>query len=304
MGYASTLSSTIIIVIIVIIIIIIIIKGSRSATRHCRGTSGQNIECCCFGRRQTLTSPSGSVMRLRWTAHARFLSHMISCPIVTSKSVCYTTMPETDRSLKEVWFRFKRGSYLCICVTYASIRHCAFACKHSSTDRAIKYTKSKRTRNVKATCLWNRVLFISDCDFADYRARIAGVLHYVNANASVDPLASVTLSVLDGLFACVFIKVNNNNSHRAAGLVWRWTLMISQSKGSLVTPQNGIKPHTPFFVGSAISHSENSTRRNTTQFTKFSQRRGMVEGRGRRELRWGGWSTWGEWGKTALPAVK
>ena len=41
-----------------------------------------------------LTSPSDSVLRLMRIAHARFLSDTTQCPMVTSKSVCRTTVSD------------------------------------------------------------------------------------------------------------------------------------------------------------------------------------------------------------------
>ena len=46
----------------------------------------------CFGSR--LTSTSDSVLCLMRIAHARFLSDTTHCPIVTSKSVCRTTVSD------------------------------------------------------------------------------------------------------------------------------------------------------------------------------------------------------------------
>ena len=50
----------------------------------------------CYGSRQTLTSPSDSVFCLVTVAsHARFLSDTAHHPMVTSKSVCRTTVPDS-----------------------------------------------------------------------------------------------------------------------------------------------------------------------------------------------------------------
>ena len=46
----------------------------------------------CYGSR--VTSPTDSVLSLTRTAHARFLSDTTHCPMVTSKPVCRTTVPD------------------------------------------------------------------------------------------------------------------------------------------------------------------------------------------------------------------
>ena len=57
----------------------------------------------CYGSRQTLTSPSDSVLCLMRIAHAKFPSDTTRCPMVTSESVCPTTMPIiVDRGFKSL----------------------------------------------------------------------------------------------------------------------------------------------------------------------------------------------------------
>ena len=46
----------------------------------------------CYGSRQTRTSPSDSVLRLTRIAPARVLSDTTHCPMMTSKSVCPSTV--------------------------------------------------------------------------------------------------------------------------------------------------------------------------------------------------------------------
>ena len=71
------------------------LRKGPSIIRQCRRAVWQNIQLP-YGSSQTLLSPSDSILCMMRMAHAAFLSDTTHCPMVTSRSICRTTMPDND----------------------------------------------------------------------------------------------------------------------------------------------------------------------------------------------------------------
>ena len=73
----------------------------------------QGSRYCCYGNRQTLTSPPDGALRLMRIVYASFLSDTTRCPIVTSKSACRKTVGQTLQLLwEQTDFDFTAGRCL------------------------------------------------------------------------------------------------------------------------------------------------------------------------------------------------